>query len=95
MVQSVSGQDDLLGLECLAFTGMALQLLLLLLAARLWVPFPGFVQRCGLGARGRSHRTPWKLSRARLRWSRGGAAGLQLPGRIVSNKADTLLTVFF
>lgn len=32
MVQSVSGQDDLLGLECPACTGMALKLLLLLLA---------------------------------------------------------------
>lgn len=74
MVQSVSGQDDLLGLECPAYTGMALKLLLLLLAARLWVPFAGFVQRCGLGTRGRSNRTPWKLSRAWLRWSQGGAA---------------------
>lgn len=38
-----SVQGDFLALDCVAFTGMALQLLLLLLAARLWVPFPGFV----------------------------------------------------
>lgn len=56
MVKSVCGQDVLLGLDCLAFTGMALQLLLLLLAARLGVLSqdlcPGVGWVLGAGATG-------------------------------------------